>query len=178
VTGAPAAITLRAVCPADEPFLFELYASAREFEMAQVPWTPAQKQAFLEMQFAAQTRSYAAANPDATHEVILREGEAAGRLYLARRPDRLHILDITIAPSLRNAGIGSAVLQGILEEADRAGKAVSIFVETFNPSMRFFERLRFQPTSIDGFLVLLERPPAGTAPVKDPGDAPGDCAGG
>jgi len=89
-----------------------------------------------------------------------------GRLYLDRGEKVFHILDITIAPAARNAGIGTAVLRGILDEAARRGKPVSIYNESFNPSMRLFDRLGFRPISSDGFLVRLEfsTPEAGGRP--------------
>ena len=88
---------------------------------------------------------------------------AVGRLYTDRYTDKLHILDITIAPEFRNAGIGSEILVRILEEADRNRQRVTIYVEDFNPSMRLFERLGFRTASVDGFLVLLERPQGGVS---------------
>ena len=158
-------ITLRPVLESDRHLLFDLYASTRQAELAQVPWTGAQKQAFLEMQFAAQTEGYRTRRPNAAHEMICRNEVAVGRLYIDRLPDRLHIVDITVAPESRNAGIGSAVLKGILAEADRSGKSVSIYVESFNPSLRLFDRLGFRVASQDGFLLLLERPPV-TGPAS------------
>jgi len=154
------AITLRQVRETDDSFLFELYASTRESELQQVPWNDAQKHSFLQMQFAAQKSSYAASHPQATHEIICRDGEAVGRLYLAALPERFHILDITIAPARRNEGIGSTILKRVMKQADQAGKPVTIYVETFNPSMHLFERLGFQSASVTGFHVLLQRPPA------------------
>jgi len=151
-------ITLRPAVESDQPLLFELYASTRQAEMAQVPWTAAQKHAFLAMQFAAQTEGYRTKHPRATHEMICVDERAVGRLYLDGPPDRLHIMDITVAPELRNAGIGSEVLSRILAEADRDGKPVDIYIETFNPSLRLFKRLGFHTASQDGFLLLLERP--------------------
>jgi len=156
-------VTLRPADESDEPVLFQLYASTREHELSQVPWTEAQKQAFLQMQFAAQTRSYAGSYPGAAHLMISIGDRPVGRLYLARLADRFHILDITIDPGSRNAGHGSEVLKQVLEEADREGKPVSIYVETFNPSLRLFERLGFRTAKLDGFLALLERP-AGISP--------------
>ncbi len=151
-------ITLRPVLESDRPLLFELYASTRQAEMEQVPWTHAQQHAFLAIQFAAQTEGYRAKSPHAAHEMICVDERPVGRLYLDRLPDRLHIMDITVAPELRNAGIGSEVLAGILAEADREGKLVDIYVETFNPSLSLFKRLGFRTASQDGFLLLLERP--------------------
>jgi len=148
-------ITQRPVIPADEAFLYQLYASTRDREMAQIPWTAAQKAAFLEMQFRAQLQSYTATHPRASHVIICDAGQPVGRLYLDRSDDGLHILDITIAPECRNQGIGPAVLQEILAEAAECSKPVSIYVETFNPSLQLFERLNFRPVSEHGFQVLL-----------------------
>lgn len=155
--------TLRPAGEPDRPFLVQLFASTREAELTLVPWTEAQKQAFLEMQFAAQTQSYAATHPDATHEIICFDGQDAGRLYLHRGADGFHILDITIAPDRRSSGIGSQVLGNLLKEADQSAKPVTIYVESFNPSLRWFERLGFQPASVNGFQVLLRRPPGVSA---------------
>ena len=152
-------ITLRPVRESDDPFLFELYAGTRASEMALVPWTDAQKQAFLQMQFTAQKNSYAKEYPEAQHAVICRDEEPVGRLYLARCQDCFHILDITIAEQCRSKGIGSLVLKGILQEAIQAGKTTTIYVENFNPSMRLFERMGFRIASVRDFTVLLERRP-------------------
>jgi RimJ/RimL family protein N-acetyltransferase len=160
-------IHLRPATEADLPLLFQLYASTRELELAQVPWSAEQKQAFLEMQFAAQRNGYASSYPQASHDVICVDGEPLGRVYLDRTED-FHILDITVAPSRRSQGIGSEVLRRIIAEAELTGKTVSIYTETFNPSMRLFERLGFRQKSVDGFLVLLEKPtPATPVPPAD-----------
>jgi ribosomal protein S18 acetylase RimI-like enzyme len=152
-------ITLRPVCESDDPFLLALYASTRASEMALVPWTDAQKQDFLQMQFAAQKSSYAKEYPDARHALICHDSESVGRVYLHRSPERFHILDITVAESRRNQGIGSGILRKIVQEAGQAGKSTTIYVENFNPSLRLFERLGFRVAVVKDFQVLLECPP-------------------
>ena len=149
-------VTLRPVQDTDGPFLLEVYSSTREQELAQVPWTTQQKQQFVRMQFEAQKMHYAAEHPGATHSVICVNGNAAGRLYLDRSGEDFHILDITLLPGYRNRGAGSLLLRDILREAREAGKPVSIFVETFNPSMRLFERLGFTAVREQGFHLLLQ----------------------
>jgi GNAT superfamily N-acetyltransferase len=152
-------ITRRPVCDGDLPFLFELYASTREAEMAQVPWTLDQKTAFVNMQFTAQLAGYRDAYPTADHEIFSTASGPAGRIYWVREAERLHILDITVAPARRNEGIGSLILADVLEEADRTQRPVSIHVESFNPSCTLFSRLGFRVASEDGFMLLLKRPP-------------------
>jgi ribosomal protein S18 acetylase RimI-like enzyme len=149
-------ITLRPVQESDNEFLLKVYGSTREHEMTQVPWTPEQKQQFVRMQYEAQKSHYAAQHPNATHEIICLEGDAAGRLYLDRSGDKFHILDITLLPEHRNHGAGSFLLRQIMAEAKEAGKPVSIYVETFNPSLRLFQRLGFTPIQQEGFHLLLQ----------------------
>src|ERR1700674_1811009 len=96
-------ISLRRVTEADDDLLFSLYASTRAAELAQVPWPEEQKQAFVRMQFDAQTREYAARHPQAEHDVICVKSQPVGRLYLSRKEDAFHILDITVLPEHRGA---------------------------------------------------------------------------
>jgi|SRR5580692_322041 RimJ/RimL family protein N-acetyltransferase len=153
-------VTLRPVHESDDSFLLSLYASTRAAEMAMVPWSDAQKDAFVKMQFAGQKSGYANDYPDAQHLVICADGEPVGRVYLSRSGTCFHILDITVAVSSRNKGIGSTVLREILQEADQAGNPATIYAENFNPSQRLFERLGFRVASVKDFTVLLERQPA------------------
>lgn len=148
-------ITLRPVTEADQDFLLTAYSSTRAAEMAMVPWSAEQKDAFVKGQFAAQTHHYAAAYPGASHEIICCDGVAAGRLFLDRGAQGFHILDVTILPLFRNAGIGSWVLRRILEEAGSNGQPVTIYVESFNPSLNLFRKLGFQLSSQDGFQCFL-----------------------
>ncbi|HLK08049.1 MAG TPA: GNAT family N-acetyltransferase [Candidatus Angelobacter sp.] len=149
-------ITLRVVQESDNEFLLKVYGSTREQELAQVPWTAEQKQHFVHMQWEAQKNHYAAQHPQATHEIICLEGTDAGRLYLDRAGEKFHILDITLLPEYRNRGAGSFLLGQIMAEAKEAGKPVSIYVETFNPSLRLFQRLGFTPIQQEGFHLLLQ----------------------
>lgn len=149
-------VTLRPVEESDREFLLRVYAGTRAQELALVPWTPAQKDSFVSQQFAAQTEQYAASHPQASHRIICRDGEPAGRLYVDRRAEEIHILDITVVPESRNTGVGSSVIGEILREADQAGKAVTIYVESFNPSLAWFKRRGFRELSVSGFHALLE----------------------
>jgi ribosomal protein S18 acetylase RimI-like enzyme len=156
-----AAITFRPVTEADQEFLLSAYASTRAAEMAVVPWSAEQKEAFVKTQLAAQTHHYGIEYPEASHEVICRDGAAVGRLYLDRGTQRVHILDVTVLPEFRNAGVGSFVMRQILEEAGRNGLPVTIYVESFNPSLSLFRKLGFQVASQNGFQCLLRWSNAG-----------------
>jgi ribosomal protein S18 acetylase RimI-like enzyme len=154
-------ITLRPVSAADEELLLSLYTSTRAAELAQVPWSPEQKEAFVKMQYTAQKRHYAAEYPQATHEIICDGAIAVGRLYLLRSDEAFHILDITILPQHRQRGVGSTMLRRIMEEARQAGKPVTIYVENFNPSLELFRHLGFHTAAEHGFQLLLRWPHTG-----------------
>lgn len=141
-------IALRPITDGDGPFLFRVYASTREAELLPVPWSAAQKEAFLRMQFNAQDAHYRAAYRGAQLSIILRDGAAAGRLYVDRREGELRVVDIALLPEHRGAGIGGALLRELLDEAARAGQAVTIHVERNNPALRLYARLGFR--TIDG----------------------------
>ena len=154
-------ITLRPVSDADEEFILAVYASTRAQEMALVPWSPEQKDEFVRMQFRAQKQHYAAEYPRARHEIICVEGAPVGRLYCDRSAEAIHILDVTVLPQHRGAGIGAELLRTLLDEAAGSGKPLTIFVENFNRSLRLFERLGFQRAEEKGFQFLLRwDPPA------------------
>ncbi len=156
---ATSSITYRPVGPDDYAFLLEVYASTRADEMALVPWNAEQRQAFVKMQLAGQQEHYQNTFPTASHQIILSSGRPVGRLYVARLEQEIRILDITLMPPERNAGIGSFLLSGLVDEAGRVGKVVRIYVENFNPSLRLFERLNFKPVEQHGIHLLLEWSP-------------------
>src|SRR6266536_251448 len=139
-----------------EPFLFEVYASTRAQEMALVPWDDEQRKSFLTMQFVAQHSHYREQFPEASYSVILRDDSAVGRFYILREEREIRILDITVLPEYRNGGVGTTLLRDLLNEAEQSGKRVLIYVETFNPSLRLFERLGFKSIAEEGLNFLLE----------------------
>jgi ribosomal protein S18 acetylase RimI-like enzyme len=136
-----------------------VYASTRAEELAQVPWDDATKRAFLEQQFVAQDTDYRRTRPGATFEVILVDGEPAGRLYLHRSATELHVLDIALLPAFRNRGVGSRLLRELAAEADAASIPSTIYVEKLNPARRLYQRLGFREVEDGPVYLLMERPP-------------------
>ena len=137
-------ISIRPATGADRQLLFEVYASTRTEELAPVPWTPEQKLQFLAFQFESQDAHYREVYPNATFEVIEVEGVPAGRLYVNRTAERIHVVDIALLPPARGRGIGATILSGLFEEAFARGASVTISVEKFNPAKRLYERLGFR----------------------------------
>ena len=151
--------TLRPVGSDDYDFLVEVYGSTRAEEMALVPWSTEQQLAFVRSQFAAQQDHYAKTYPTANHDIIVSNDRPVGRLYVARLDQEIRIVDITLLPAERNAGIGSYLIKQLVDEANRSGKITRIFVEEFNPSLRLFERLGFLPSEQHGIHVLMQYNP-------------------
>ena len=154
-----ARISLRPAGEQDEPFLLRVYAATRTKELSQVPWSDAQKQAFVRMQSDAQILHYRSHYPGAQFQVILLDGEPVGRLYLAKLESELRILDIAVVPERRKMGIGTLVLEGVRRDASDMGLTVTIFVEPYNQSLQLFERLGFSRIHEDAFNILMEWKP-------------------
>lgn len=154
-------VRLRPVAPADEPLLFEIYAASRADELAQVPWSDEQRQAFLTHQHRAQVASYRATFPDATYLVIeLTDGRPIGRLYRARQAGEIHVIDIALLPEWRGRGVGTALLRDVLAEADRERVDVTLYVELSNRAWGLYRRLGFVEVERGEVYALLRRAPA------------------
>jgi RimJ/RimL family protein N-acetyltransferase len=155
-----AGFSLRPEQDADIAFLFTLYASTREAELAIAPWPPEQKQAFLESQFAAQRHHYRTYFPDCLFAVLEQAGAPVGRLYLDERPNAIEMVDIALLPAWCGQGTGSAIIQAVMRMAEGAGKGVGIFVEKFNPALRLYQRLDFQEIEDHGVHLEMRWRPA------------------
>lgn len=80
-------ITLRPTTPEDQEFLFRVYASTREDELARVDWDEVQKERFMRMQFDAQDTYYRENYPGYEFQVILADGHPPGGCtFTAGRP--------------------------------------------------------------------------------------------
>lgn len=149
-------ISLRPVRAIDREFLLQVYASTRTDELSVVPWSPAEKEAFLRQQFEAQHRHYQAAYADGQFSIVSAGTVDIGRLYVWRGAEELRIIDIALLPAWRGRGIGSQLIRTLLDEATAAGQRVSIHVEQHNPALRLYQRLDFKPVSENGVYRLLE----------------------
>lgn len=154
-------VALRPETPGDEEFSRGVYGSTREEELAVTGWTDEQKAAFVAMQFAAQRKYYRDVYPDAAYDVIVVDGEDAGRLYVARLADEVRIVDIALLPAFRGRGVGGRLLDEILAEAAASGRKVVIHVEQNNRARELYLRLGFAVVEDVGVYHRLEWTPPG-----------------
>ena len=146
--------------PAQLPVLADLFrvylpdarghAGTRWDELNLVDWSDLQKQTFLKMQFTARQQQYCLLYPLATDRIILQDSEAIGRLLVDQEERYLVLIDIALLPAHQNRGIGTMLVQSLLEEAAATAKSVRLHVLATNPAVRMYERLGFTATDEDG----------------------------
>ena len=149
-------LSLRPETDADMAFLMRLYASTREQELAQVPWSAAEKQAFLAQQFQAQRKHYRSYFADSAFDVIEDNGEPAGRLYLQIRQTQLHIIDISLLSDWRRRGIGTAILKALQSAGAPSGQGRRHYGGKTQSGAAALSPARLQPIADHGVYLEME----------------------
>jgi ribosomal protein S18 acetylase RimI-like enzyme len=89
--------------------------------------------------------------------------EDAGWLQTAAVGDAVFLKQIYLDRPFQRQGIGTRVMQIVMEEARREGKAVTLGVVKINPARRLYERLGFRTMREDEYKFYMRRE-ADTAP--------------
>lgn len=118
-------------------------------------WPEEAKSAFLQQQFEAQHSFYHLQYPDAQFLMILIDDVPAGRLYVDRRPEKIHMIDITLLPPYRGKGYGEYLIRQLLDEAALVGKSLSIYVERQNRALHLYARMGFEVIDDSNQVYLL-----------------------
>ncbi|RJE87685.1 GNAT family N-acetyltransferase [Paenibacillus sp. 1011MAR3C5] len=127
----------------DQSFQYEVYASTRLEEMRLMGWDIAQQDTFLRMQFMMQQRSYAARYPNEAYQLILYDGVEVGHLLVSREDNAIRLVDVAILPHYRNNGIGTFVINNLMQEALATGRSTMLHVVRSNRAIKLYERLGF-----------------------------------
>jgi ribosomal protein S18 acetylase RimI-like enzyme len=143
------AVTLRPVTAADADLLLRLMASTHADALVLAGLAPAGIEALLRMQVTAQERQYRSLHPDSEHSIVVVDGEAVGRLWVAGDATALRVLDITLLPGHRGHGLGGTLLRRIQEQAVASGRWVRLHVAAGNPAASLYARLGFVPCGGD-----------------------------
>lgn len=151
-----AQVSLRPLRPDDEPLLMRLLADSRRAELDLLPWSEDQKQAFVRSQHAAQHAHLTGSWPEASLKIVLLDGEAVGRIYVHRQDQSIHLLEISLLAEHRGRGLGTALLESLISEADGAGAVLTANVERANRALGLYERLGFRRVAEHGLHLLME----------------------
>jgi GNAT superfamily N-acetyltransferase len=68
---------------------------------------------------------------------------------------------IYVAPSMQRKGIGSGVIQTVLQLGRKKSKPVTLGVMKINPARALYERLGFRITHADEYKVYMRADPVG-----------------
>ncbi|EPX82285.1 GNAT family N-acetyltransferase [Salipiger mucosus] len=149
-------IAFRVIHDTDRAFLRQVYAATREWEFTLTVWPEDEKRDFLQRQFEAQDLHYARAFPGAVRRIITLDGTDIGRLYIDRRDEVLHIIELSLLPAWQRRGIGTDILRSLLNEAHGGKVPVRLKVERTSPALRLYQRHGFRQTGSEGHHLSLE----------------------
>jgi ribosomal protein S18 acetylase RimI-like enzyme len=161
-------VNLRSATPDDEAFLLRLFGSTRIDEFSFLA-DAEQIDALIKMQFNLQRQQYEAGYPNAEHNIILHDGQPAGRLFVDEGEPEITLVDVALLPEYRNMGIGRYLLEQLLARAAAAKKPVRLHVMKLNPARRLYERLGFQQVGHDGMYFEMLCEPDVSAHAESPG---------
>jgi ribosomal protein S18 acetylase RimI-like enzyme len=142
-------ISLRTAAANESEFLIRVYASTRAEEMAAWGWNPAQQAGFIQMQFHARRRGYAASYPSAETSVIFLNDVPVGSLTTFRSSSEFRVLDISLLSEYRGLGIGGELIGILISEAVHLKCTIRLSVVRGNRAARLYERLGFVATGGD-----------------------------
>jgi ribosomal protein S18 acetylase RimI-like enzyme len=81
--------------------------------------------------------------------IITLDGTDIGWLQSFVNDDALFLGQLFVDGALRRQGIGTQIVKGLIEEAARAGQALTLGVVKTNRALRLYERLGFRTTHED-----------------------------
>jgi ribosomal protein S18 acetylase RimI-like enzyme len=102
--------------------------------------------------------------------IITARNEDVGWLQTRPAEDSVYLGQLHLDGRFYGEGIGTRVLQIVIEEAARDGKAVTLGVVKINPARRLYERLGFRTTHEDEHKFYMRREPG--APNLTPAGTP------
>jgi len=141
---------LRSAHPHDFPFCERLYFA----EMGNIITQ-------LGLDMARQWESFERQWHVAEVRIITMSGEDIGWLQTKTSDSTLFLGQLYLSAHMQRQGIGTRVLQMLIEEARRAGKPITLGVVKINPARRLYERLGFQRTHEDRHKVYMRLQPGG-----------------
>jgi ribosomal protein S18 acetylase RimI-like enzyme len=82
--------------------------------------------------------------------IIEVDSRSVGGLLLEQGPDSLYINELQIAPGLQGRGIGTAVIERVIEQGASCGLPIVLSLVPANArAMQLYERLGFRVTQVE-----------------------------
>jgi ribosomal protein S18 acetylase RimI-like enzyme len=148
------AFALRPALPADADFEHRLYASTRDDLR---PLGPEVFDGLVGMHYRAQSMSIRLEHPQAERKIVMVQDAPVGRLIVDASGKYVEVIDVALLPEYRNCGLGASVLNSVLAQADRLGRAIRLHVEKQSRAVRLFERLGFVINGDVGMYLAMTR---------------------
>ena len=124
-------------------------------------WPPMLRDQVLGIQYTARRGSLRENFPDTASLVVEMNGSVVGWMVLAESSDEIRLADWLLRQDCRGRGIGTRILNGVLERARSVGKPVRLHVEVSNvAAVRLYLRMGFERVSGDGVRDFFEANPA------------------
>ena len=148
--------TLRAATAADHEFVRRLLlTTSKEYVEQTWGWND-QIQQLVEQDFE---RWF---NPPASGRIVQVDGQDIGYIKVADHEDGVLLDMVLLDPAYQNRGLGTALIEPIVQGALARGPAVVLPVMKVNPSKRLYERLGFVVTGeLPHHYVMHAYPPQG-----------------
>jgi ribosomal protein S18 acetylase RimI-like enzyme len=130
--------------PADERFLFDLFAAHNGVMLQQAGLPAAMIEKLLESQFRSQMTTYRHMFPDAIYSIIAFGGDEIGRFIEQDETDVVYFVDFLLAPQHQAKGFGPAITRALMDEWAARGRGTRVEVRVTNePCLKMCHRLGF-----------------------------------
>lgn len=144
--GAPRTIVLRPARPEDFDYCARLYFEGMEKIIKELNLD-------METQVAGLRQRWVVTQV----RIVTRDGADVGWLQSFVEDDALFLGQLFVDKSLRGQGIGTELVNGLIDEAARAGRALTLGVVKTNPALRLYRRLGFRTTHDDDRKFYMRR---------------------
>src|SRR5579859_6974828 len=126
---------LRAATEADTTFLYDLHVKAMKAAVEKTwGWDEDFQMAYFRQHFTTDNT-----------DLILVGDVSVGKLICQRDPQRIYLAEIEILPEYQRKGLGTAIIQALIDEAKASHKEVVLQVlKTNSDARRLYERLGFE----------------------------------
>jgi GNAT superfamily N-acetyltransferase len=138
--------------------------ATRWAEFLAMPVDDEQRATILANQFELQDYHFRNFFPFTTRRIVTRSGEMLGRLYVDKGDELWRLIDISLLPEFTGQGIGGALLDTMIAEADAAGVPTTLNCSITNRAYPLYERKGFVSVRLEDADWIMDRPVGGAKP--------------